>query len=176
MSLLNITFLNDAINGEGLLETDAIFNYVRQRLIDHISKDGAKDGMDGILLRFDRRNNSYTYSAALSKPVIVRNGEIIELTCDKMPVGQGERQQPFSRFSIDHQPGDYLFLFSDGFADQFGGPRGKKFKYRPLYQTLAEGIHLSPEEQAKRLDHVFTEWKGDLEQIDDVVVAGIRLN
>lgn len=175
MSLLNITFLNDAINSEGLLETDAIFNYVRQRLIHHISKDGARDGMDGVLLRFDRRNNSYTYSAALSKPVIVRNDEIIELSCDKMPVGQGEGQSPFSRFSIDHQPGDYLYLFSDGFADQFGGPNGKKFKYKPLYRTLSEGIQLSPEQQAKRLDTIFSEWKGELEQIDDVVMVGIRL-
>lgn len=175
MSLLNITFLNDAINSEGLLETDAIFNYVRQRLIHHLSKDGARDGMDGVLLRYDRRNNSYTYSAAFSKPVIVRNGKIIELTCDKMPVGQGEGHSPFSRFSIDHQPGDYLYLFSDGFADQFGGPKGKKFKYKPLYQTLAEGMQLPPDQQAKRLDAVFTEWKGELEQIDDVVVAGIRL-
>ncbi|MCD6065563.1 MAG: protein serine/threonine phosphatase [Bacteroidetes bacterium] len=175
MSLLNISFLNEAINKEQLTAPGQIFNYVRKRLISTISQDQQKDGFDGVLLCFDLRSGAISYSAANNAPVLVSGAEMKELPLNKMPVGKGERVEEFGTFPIEYAKGDMLFVYTDGYADQFGGPKGKKFKYKPLEQLLLTGGQLSPEEQSGLLDRRFTEWKGVLEQVDDVLVVGIRL-
>jgi serine phosphatase RsbU (regulator of sigma subunit) len=175
MSLLNIGFLSEAIKERNILEPHLVFNYVRQRLIDGISKEGQKDGFDGVLLCIDHKTKRLTYAAAHNAPIIIRNGEIIELSKDKMPVGKGERTDSFTLFTIDHQPNDSLYLYTDGYADQFGGPKGKKFLYKRLVELLKT---ISPEDIARRgnsLNQKFEEWKGHLEQVDDVLVIGIKI-
>lgn len=175
MSLLNSSFLNEAINDRGITEPNAIFDYVRKRLVESISQEGAQDGMDGVLLCIDRSNGTFTYAAAHSKPLLIRDGQALELPCDKMPVGKGERSESFRLFSIDAREGDFLYLFSDGFADQFGGPKGKKFKYKPLYDALCGLTAYPMEQQRSQLEQLFEAWKGELEQVDDVTVTGIRI-
>ena len=175
MSLLNIGFISEAINEKNILEPDLIFNYVRERLIKSISKEEQKDGFDGILLCIDKRNNKITYVAANNAPVVVSNGILTELPFDKMPVGKGEMQNNFTLHTLNLKPGDTLYLFTDGYADQFGGPKGKKFKYKQLEELLVKLSSFPLEEQKEKLDHVFIEWKGDLEQIDDVCVIGVRV-
>jgi serine phosphatase RsbU (regulator of sigma subunit)/Tfp pilus assembly protein PilF len=175
MSLLNIGFLSEAINEKNIFEPNEIMNYVRQRLIDGISKEGQKDGFDGILLCLDKKTKALTYSAANNAPIIIRDNEIHELPKDKMPVGKGERTDSFKTHTIDLQPGDSLYLYTDGYADQFGGPKGKKFLYKRLNELLktisTESIH----NLGDKLDHKFDEWRGELEQVDDVCIIGIRL-
>lgn len=174
MSLLNIGFLSEAINEKNIIQPNEILNYVRERLIDNISKEGQKDGFDGVLICYDRNNRRITYSSAYNNPVLIRNGQLNELPADKMPVGKGEKDASFSLHTINVMEGDMLYLFTDGYADQFGGPQGKKFKYKQLNELLSKIAHLNSNEQHSILSNTIEEWKGNLEQIDDICLFGIR--
>lgn len=174
MSLLNIGFLSEAINEKLILQPDKILNYARERLINSISKEEQKDGFDGVILCIDKSLNKVTYASANNSPIIVRAGQIIELPKDKMPVGKGEREDPFTLNEIKMEAGDTLYLYTDGYADQFGGPKGKKYKYKQLNNHLLSVHQLPVKEQNLNLLNNFQEWKGDLEQVDDVCVIGIK--
>ncbi len=174
MSVLNIGLLNEAIVEKEIQEPGEVFDFVRKKLVENISQEGQKDGMDGVLLCFDQKQKKIKYAAANLKPLIVRNGEIIHCACDKMPVGKGEKLDPFTSFTLDLHEGDRLYLYTDGFADQFGGPKGKKFMYKQLNQVLAQFSKNSMKEQVEVLSQVFDEWKGQLEQVDDVCLIGIQ--
>jgi serine phosphatase RsbU (regulator of sigma subunit) len=176
MSLLNISFLNEAINEKNMTDPAKVFDHVRQKLIENISQEGQKDGMDGILIKMENGNQqALTYAAANNSPVLIRNKEVMELPCDKMPVGKGESDAGFKSQTFQVQKGDLLYLYTDGYADQFGGPRGKKFKYAQLNQLLAEISGLPMKEQHIILQQRFGEWQGQLEQLDDVCIIGIRI-
>ncbi|MGZ4091104.1 MAG: tetratricopeptide repeat protein, partial [Bacteroidia bacterium] len=175
MCLLNIGFLSEAINEKNIYEPSEVFDYVRERLVGTISKEGKQDGFDGILLCFDRANNTITYSAANNSPVIINHGVLKSLEADKMPVGLGERKEGFKLHSISAEKEQTLYLYTDGYADQFGGPKGKKFKYRPLNDLLCSISSLPMKEQKKILEKEFESWKGNMEQVDDVCIIGIRL-
>ena len=146
MSLLNIGFLSEAIKEKEISEPHAIFNYVRKRLIESIGKEEQQDGMDGILLCIDNNNlnsldlRSITYASANTTPVLIRDKQIIELPKDKMPVGKGENNNDFISYKIDYHTDDVLYLYTDGYADQFGGPKGKKFKYKKLNELLSDPV------------------------------------
>lgn len=177
MSLLNIGFLSEAIKEKNILLPNEILNYVRKRLIESIGNDGQQDGMDCILICIDDKveSKTITYAAANNAPILISNNQVIELPKDKMPVGKGERMESFKLQSLSLQEGDVLFLYTDGYADQFGGPKGKKFKYKQLNELLLSINNNSTEEQKVKLMTVFEEWKGNLEQVDDVCVIGIRI-
>jgi serine phosphatase RsbU (regulator of sigma subunit) len=174
MSLLIIGYLNEAIAQKRILEPEAVFNYVRGRLESNISSQ-QKDGMDGVLLRLDRSTGEIVYAAAHNAPVIVSGNGFQELPFDKMPVGRGERAESFKARTVFVKPGDMIYLYTDGFADQFGGPNGKKFKYRQLNETLVSISVKNCSEQSDLLRQKFDQWKGKLEQVDDVCVMGIRV-
>lgn len=176
MSLLNMGFLSEAIKEKNIEKPNEIFNYVRERLIATISDGGQKDGMDGILICIDKTNNTIEYSAANNEPILIRNNEIIELPKDRMPVGKGEKTNSFKLHSIEVQSGDTLYLYTDGYADQFGGPKGKKFKYKQLNELLLGAIDKPLNEQKNLLETTFGNWKGNLEQVDDVLVIGIKIS
>lgn len=175
MSLLNIGFLNEAINEKDILEPNQVFNYVRSRLISTISKEGQQDGFDGILICVNQVTRKITYAAANNAPILISDNQIIELSKDKMPVGIGEWQQEFRIHEIGAKPGDVLYLYTDGYADQFGGDKGKKFKYKPLNELLLSLTSKPLSEQKEILQMTFDNWKGNLEQVDDVCVIGIKL-
>jgi serine phosphatase RsbU (regulator of sigma subunit)/Flp pilus assembly protein TadD len=175
MSLLNISFLNEAINEKGIVSPNGILDHVRQRLISNVSHDGARDGMDGTLLCFEKSTGKITYASAYNRPVIVRSGSVIAFPADKMPVGIGEKNDPFTCYELSYAPGDTLYLYTDGFPDQFGGPKGKKFKYRALDELLAANASEPLSDQMSLLVETFESWKGPLEQIDDVTLVGVRL-
>lgn len=176
ISLLNISFLNEAIAEKNIEEPGAVFDFVRKRLSERLIDESTKEGMDGILLRFDRQNtNKIAYAASNNKPVVVRKGSLITLESDKMPVGKSFREeQNFRTFTFSVESGDTIYAYTDGFADQFGGPKGKKFKYRQLDDLLAR-ISGSGEEQRGKLDSTFTTWKSEQEQVDDVLIIGLIL-
>jgi ligand-binding sensor domain-containing protein/serine phosphatase RsbU (regulator of sigma subunit) len=179
MSLLNISFLNEAITEKNILTPNAIFDYVRKRLIESISKDGAQDGMDGILACFEKTTDNRTkclYAAANNSPVLIRDNTTIDLSADKMPVGKGERLNPFTLYTIDCLPGDVLYFYTDGYADQFGGPKGKKFKYKQLDELLISIHQKNMDEQKNILQNTLNEWRGELEQVDDVLIIGIKIS
>ncbi|MES2762833.1 MAG: SpoIIE family protein phosphatase [Bacteroidota bacterium] len=174
MSLLNIGFLSEAIKEKEISEPHAVFNYVRDRLIESIGRDEQQDGMDGILICIDKATNTITYSAANNSPLLIRDSIIIELKKDKMPVGKGEKNTSFNLYTIEPQKNDMLYLYTDGYADQFGGPKGKKFKYKQLNELLISNSTLPLTKQLTDLDKHFRNWRGVLEQVDDVCVIGIR--
>jgi serine phosphatase RsbU (regulator of sigma subunit) len=181
MSLLNISFLNEAITEKNILNPNEVFNHTRTRLIENISQDGGKDGMDGILVCFESISSlestgklKLSYAASNNAPLLVRNKEALHLQADKMPVGKGEKTDSFSAFEIEVQKGDCLYLFTDGFADQFGGPKGKKFKYKQLQEKLISISEESLQKQEEILRKTFEDWQGNLEQVDDVLIIGIK--
>ena len=179
MSLLNIGFLSEAIKEKNISKPNEIFNYVRKRLTESIGNDGQKDGMDAILICIDKFNQedlrTITYASANNEPILVRNNTYIKLPKDKMPVGHGELIDDFKLHTIDYQAGDILYLYTDGYADQFGGPKGKKFKYKALNDYLVYIHNLSMEEQHDKLNQTINEWMGNLEQVDDICVMAIKL-
>lgn len=176
MSLLNIGFLSEAINEKHILKPNLIFDHVRRRLIESISNKGQKDGFDGALICVEKNKDAYkvSFAAAHNAILLVSNGLIKELPVDRMPVGHRDEIIPFSLNEVELKKGDVLYLSTDGYADQFGGPKGKKFKYKQLEELLLS-VHTDPmESQKDRLKNKFDEWRGTLEQIDDVCVIGIR--
>ena len=174
MSLLSINFLNEAINEKNITSPGEIFNHVRKRLIENM--DGGRDGMDALLLKIplNKKSIMVEYAAANNVPLLIRENNIIHLQKDKMPVGLGENLNSFNTFSIETHPEDSLYLYTDGFADQFGGPKGKKFMYKQLDQLLLSHSNKSITLQKETLQAQFVSWKGELEQVDDICVLGIN--
>ncbi len=175
MSLLSIGFLSEAIKEKNIQEPNKVFDYVRKRLIESITNENQKDGFDGILLRFNRNTNEITYAASNNRPVIISNNQLQNLNCDKMPVGKGERNEEFSINTIKASKGDIVYIYTDGYADQFGGEKGKKFKYKPLNELLLSISQKGLSVQKEILNNTFESWKGSLEQVDDVCIMGIKL-
>jgi len=175
MSLLNIGFLSEAIKERNILEPGKIFDYVRSRLIETIGNDDQKDGFDGILVCLDINTKKMTYAAANNSPLIIRNNELIYLPSNKMPVGDGIKKELFDTFVLNYQKDDLLYLFTDGYPDQFGGPKGKKFKYKQLEELLLNNSSLDLQSQKDQLLTTFENWKGNLEQVDDVCIIGMTL-
>jgi serine phosphatase RsbU (regulator of sigma subunit) len=179
MSILNISSLEHAVE-QGLLEPSEILNHTRNTIIKRLKKDGSaeggKDGMDASLICFDFKNNKLTYAAANNPIWIIREGAIIELAPDKMPVGKGERDTvPFTQHSVDLMHGDVVYALTDGMPDQFGGPKGKKFMYKKLKELLIT-ISIEPADKQKQLlSSALNDWKGNLEQVDDVCIIGVRV-
>lgn len=134
-----------------------------------------QDGMDIALCNLNLETNKLEYSGANNSLYLIRNNELIETKADKQPVGKYHEHKPFSNHVIDLQKGDTIYLFSDGYADQFGGEKGKKFMYKPFKRLLSEIHHLPMEEQKQKLIDTFNTWKGSLEQVDDVCIIGVRV-
>lgn len=175
MSLLNISFLNEAINEKNIKAPNEVLNHVRQKLIESVSQDGGHDGMDCVLLCFDKKESTITYAAAQNSLLLVSGNQLYEFPADKMPVGKGEKSDSFTLRTINGFKGDTLYLYSDGYADQFGGLKGKKFKNKPLHAELLKNSTLPMAQQSEIMNHTFETWRGALEQVDDVLLIGIRL-
>ena len=124
-------------------------------------------------------NKTTNSKQIVAPPLAVHNDEygLWEIKPDKMPIAIYGRMDKFTNHKIQLNKGDQLYLFSDGFADQFGGPTtgGKKFKYKPFKQLLIDNCQLSMTEQKEILEKTFAEWKGNNEQVDDVTVVGIKI-
>ena len=180
MSILNITCLEKAVQEEKLIEPGDILNHARLNIIDRLKKDGSaeggKDGMDASLVCFDFANKKLNYAAANNPVWIVRQNEILEFAPDKMPVGKHDRQHvSFTSNQVDLKTGDVVYTLTDGMPDQFGGEKGKKFMYKKLKELLISIASDPMYLQKEKLNKAFFDWKGDLEQVDDVCVIGVRV-
>ncbi|MBL7883333.1 MAG: SpoIIE family protein phosphatase, partial [Bacteroidia bacterium] len=178
MSILNISSLEKAIESD--TEPNEILNKTREIIIKRLKKDGSleggKDGMDCSLICFDFKNNIFTYSAANNPIWIIRNSELIELAADKMPVGKHFHENtPFAKHSFIIQKGDLIYTLTDGMPDQFGGLNGKKFKYKQLKELLLSVSSEPIDIQYQKIKKTFYNWKGNLEQVDDVTIIGIQI-
>lgn len=138
-------------------------------------ENSIKDGMDMALCALDRQNMKLEFSGANNPMYLVRQGTLTEIKGDKQPVGHYTYRKNFTNHVIDVVKGDVIYLFSDGYADQFGGPKEKKFKYAPLKELFASICQKPMDEQKEILNKVFEEWKGMGEQTDDICLMGVRV-
>jgi serine phosphatase RsbU (regulator of sigma subunit)/Tfp pilus assembly protein PilF len=180
MSLLNISLLNEAVLSRNYTSTVDILNFVRRILILGLKPDetgqGGNDGMDCVLFSIDLKSLAMEFSGANNPLWIIRHNELIELNADKMPVGRSPRESDsFTAQKFQLQKGDLILSFTDGYADQFGGPKGKKFKYKQLESLLKDNCHKSLAQQKEVLNSSFESWRGNLEQVDDVTIIGIKI-
>lgn len=180
MSLLNISKLSQAISENKITRPDLILNNVRTEITKALNPEGtvdeSKDGMDAVLCKLNLKKMKLEYAAAYNSFYLIRNNEVIIYKADKMPVGKGHDDSVlFTYNEVALQKGDTIYTFTDGFADQFGGPKGKKFKYKQLEEVLLS-IHQQPMNKQKEiLAEKFNTWKGKLDQIDDMLVIGVRI-
>jgi ligand-binding sensor domain-containing protein/serine phosphatase RsbU (regulator of sigma subunit) len=179
MSLLGLTFLNEIVNHEGVLKAPEILNHLRKNIIRSMShKDGteqAKDGMDIALVVIDTQQDILEFAGAYNPMLLVRNEELFEYKGDYMPVGTHIIEtKPFSSQKIPLEHGDMIYLYSDGYPDQFGGPRGGKYKAKPFKNYLARISNEPVKKQAVMLEKELRDWMGEVPQVDDILVTGIR--
>ncbi len=178
MSMLGVTLLNEIVNGKHIMMPDQILEILRQGIIKSLKQvaeeDSIKDGMDIAVCVVDFDKNTLWYAGANSPLYLVRGGELIHYRADKMPVAIHYKMEPFTLHKIDLLKGDAFYIFSDGFADQFGGPKQKKFMSMQLRETLVAMSGKPMLQQGERLNEIFEEWRGDGPQIDDVTLIGIR--
>lgn len=179
MTMLGMSFLDQIINEKEIWEPAEVLNILRDRIISTLKQTGvsgeSKDGMDIVLCCIDKEKSTLQYSAANNSLYLFRNNEFIEYKPDKQPCGFYHELKPFTSHEIKLLEGDCIFTFTDGFADQFGGPKGKKFKYKKLEDLIVSMQSKGFTEQRNELDAAFEGWRGSLEQIDDVCIIGVRV-
>ena len=169
--------LNRCVREFGLTDPGHILTKCRELVIEHFteSNEQVKDGMDIALCCWNRSTNQLVYSGAHNSLYLVRNGELSEFIGNKQPVGYFENAKEFSTEELEVKQGDRIYLSSDGFPDQFGGEKGKKFKYKPFKQLLLSSSTESTDRQKEIIRDTFTNWKGNYEQLDDVCIIGIEV-
>jgi serine phosphatase RsbU (regulator of sigma subunit) len=180
MSIIGINLLDQAVSELGITNPASILKFLDEKIVAALNMgsgvENSSDGMDITLVRIHKTTREVSLASA-NRPVFHIRGEAIsQLNPDKLPIGEYYyASKIFTEQNVKTKKGDKLYLFSDGYVDQFGGERGKKLKlkeFRNLIQSLSD---LSMEEQEKRIDAFFTEWKGNREQVDDVLVIGISV-
>jgi serine phosphatase RsbU (regulator of sigma subunit) len=178
MSMLGVTMLNEIVNNKHIIMPDQIIENLRQGVIKSFNQvadeDSIKDGMDISVCMVDFEQNLLWYSGANNPLYLIRGHEIVHYRGDKMPVAIHYRMQPFTLHRIEITKGDEFYIFSDGYVDQFGGPKQKKFMSNQFKETLVTLDVVPMLKQAERLNEIFEEWRGDTPQIDDVTLIGIR--
>ena len=180
MSIVGYNLLNRMVGEFGLLKSDEILTtlnkYVAESLHQEEYKD-IKDGMDISFCVLDKENLELEYSGANNPLYIIRNNELIETKANKMAIGSYyfRDEKLFNNHKIKLRKGDVIYLFTDGYADQFGGPKGKKFMYGKFKKLLIEIHQKEVSEQKEILITEFNKWKGNLEQVDDICVIGVKI-
>ena len=179
MCMLGVTLLNETIIGEGINDPPLILNRLREKIIQALGQKGiiseVRDGMDGSIISYDTTNKTLVYSGAFNPMYLIRNNKIIEFMGDRMTLSYQDNTLDFSRQEIKTKPNDLVYLFTDGFADQFGGLQDKKFMRAQFQQVLLKN-HKNPlDVQKEMLKDTYLKWKGREEQVDDITVVGLKL-
>lgn len=166
--------LNRSVREYGLSDPAEILNKVREIVVGEFEKadEDVKDGMDIALCSI--QGNTLKYAGANIPLILIQDGAINVTKPDKQPIGKYLNSSPYTNHQFELKKGDTVYILSDGFVDQFGGPQGKKFKAKAFRKELLRIHTLSMEEQFNALDNTFTSWKGSEEQVDDVCVIGYR--
>ena len=179
MSMLGISSLNEIINKKEIISSSEILNTLKQYIISSLHQTGeeskSQDGMDISICIFNNDYSKVEISGAYNPAYIIRNNEIIEHKADKMPIGISIKDDSFTSNEYELAKGDSIYMFSDGFVDQFGGLNGKKYKAPRFKEFLLSINKLNMNDQKNSLDSEFNQWKGYLAQVDDIIVMGIKI-
>ncbi len=181
MSILGITYLNEILNKVVAVRANEILNQLRAQVIKSLRQKGrkteAKDGMEIALCVADFETHKLQYSGAFRPLYLFRDNELIELKGDSMPIGHyHDEEQSFRNQEMEFRKNDMIYMFSDGYVDQLGGPERKTYKSKRFKQLLAE-IHRKPlGDQKKALEAEYKSWKSNFDQIDDILIMGVRFN
>lgn len=181
LSILGISFLNLVVSKFQPTSAAFVLNNLREYLMKALDQTGKeqeqKDGIDMALCIIDPKNKILQFAGAFNSAYIVRNNIIHQLEGDKMPIGvAAEFENSFRNIVFKLQPDDMLYLFTDGFPDQFGGPEQKKYKYKKFRELLIDCSTKPVNTQMDLLKNEFFKWKGELSQLDDVTIMGIRFS
>ena len=179
MSMIGTTLLNEIVIEMKIKETDKILNEIRNQIIKTLHQDednSQKDGMDMTLVRLNKKKNEIEFSSANNMLVHVSDGNLYFYKGDHQPVGfYSGKQISFTKQKIKVNKNDMIYLFSDGYQDQFGGERNKKFMISKLKKLLLKISNENVDTQLQKLKTEFELWKGNEEQIDDVCLMGVRI-
>ncbi len=180
MSMLGITFLNEIVNKDKLTSPDEILNKLRENVVDALHQTGqegeAKDGMDIALSVIDMKQMQLEFAGAYNPLYLIRDDEIRVFKADKMPIGiHREKEASFTKHTIPIRKDDRLYMFSDGFVDQFGGSKGKKFMSKRFKEVILSIYKQPMKKQKEFLDKTLDDWRGNIEQIDDILVMGMHI-
>lgn len=169
--------LNRTVNEFGITTPGDILDKVSELVVETFEKSESEvnDGMDISLCYLDRSKNELKWSGANNPLWIIRNGSLIEYRPNKQPIGKVDAPVPFVTQTIQVQKNDLLYLFTDGYADQFGGEKGKKYKASSLQELLISNCKLSMEDQKRAVEKSLSEWQGEIDQVDDILVMGIKI-
>ncbi|OFY84494.1 MAG: hypothetical protein A3F72_13885 [Bacteroidetes bacterium RIFCSPLOWO2_12_FULL_35_15] len=179
MSMLGVAFLNEITASNQLLTPSEILNQLRDKVVKELNQTGrdneTKDGMDMSLIRLDLETKELQWAGANNPLYIINKGELTEIKPDKQCIGYNDEMQPFNNHFFKMEGETSFYVFTDGYADQFGGVKGKKFKYSQMKELLLSIQNKPVAKQKETLNDTFLNWKGNLEQVDDVCVIGVRL-
>jgi tetratricopeptide (TPR) repeat protein len=171
--------LNRTVKEFKITEPGKILDKVRELVLETFEKSESivQDGMDISLATLTPSKGviNMQWAGAFNSLWYIQHGEIKELAADKQPIGKTDKPLPFTTHNIELGKGDSLYLFTDGYADQFGGPKGKKFKYKQLQELIMGNSQSTMREQKNTLEQGLDNWKGNLEQVDDILIMGIRV-
>ncbi len=183
MSMIGNDLLNEVINVRGIYEPDQVLNYlhkgVNQTLKQSDAFDANRDGMDMVLCVIDKENKTVEFSGAKNPLFYWQNGELKEIKGDKLPIGghtmRWENERKFTKHTISIEEETIFYIFSDGYQDQFGEKINKKFGRMRMRELITKHNHLSLEQQEKYFEDAFFDWKGNEEQIDDILLIGFKV-
>lgn len=177
VSIVGFNGLNRTVNEFDLRKPGKILDKLTDLVVGTFAKSESqiKDGMDIAICNIDYSTNVLTYAGANNPFVLIRNGVLTEIKANKQPIGEFHHRVPFTDHEVQLEKGDCVYVFSDGFADQFGGDKGKKFKNKALKELLIEISTFDMNTQRKNLNEAFENWKGDFEQLDDVCLFGVKI-
>lgn len=179
MSVLGIAMLNEITRLKKRILPSDMLNILRDKIIQELAQTSSlysnKDGMNTVVLKINRETLEMNYAGAYQSILIIRDGKLIELKTDKEPIGFTYIMTPFIDYEFQLMKNDLIYLYTDGYVDQFGGEKGKKFKTRAFKELLLSIHNKTLEEQKNIISDVFKKWKGNEEQIDDVTVLGMKI-
>jgi len=180
MSIIGHNSLNKVVREYGIIRPSAILDQLNNEVLKALmqrNEETINDGMDMTLIAFDKKKFVLEFAGAYNQIYVVRKGELFTYKGDRFPIGMtavGDKKN-FSNHIVDIQPGDMIYMSSDGYADQFGYADSKKYKSGNVKKLLAEIWMLPVKEQGERLKKVILDWKGDLPQVDDIMLIGTKI-
>jgi serine phosphatase RsbU (regulator of sigma subunit) len=181
MTMIGMSLLNEIIIEKEIEETNEILDILRDSVIKTLNKnvdlesdDKMRNGMDIAICCWNLNTQEISYSGANNPMYILRNGELIEFKADKQPIGIYKKITPFTQHKIEAIKGDKIYIFSDGYADQMNEDE-RRFKIANLKNAILEIGAKSSKEQKEYFDSTYENWKGNYEQMDDVVLIGVEL-